>query len=173
MLMQTFGVELVGNQRTLPRTKLLQQLKKHQGRAAFRGEEERRQRLVVELRTHPGSVPTVKQHLAAIRILGDLARRQPGPPREPRYRPCGGAFGQHCGGGLTGCPLIPTQAAPAAAVGPRLEACGQQVRVRPERLRPAMVTTCRSPPAAVRRGRGPVRGSPQEPLVVFPGWVPV
>ena len=30
-LMQTFGAELVGNQRTLPRTKLLQQLKKHRG----------------------------------------------------------------------------------------------------------------------------------------------
>ena len=41
--------ELVGNQRTLPRTKLLQQLKKHRGRAAFRGEEERRARLVAEL----------------------------------------------------------------------------------------------------------------------------
>ena len=49
-LMQTFGAELVGNQRTLPRTKLLQQLKKHRGRAAFRVEEERRQRLVDELR---------------------------------------------------------------------------------------------------------------------------
>ena len=48
-LMQTFGAELVGNQRTLPRTKLLQQLKKHRGRAAFRGEEERRSRLVAEL----------------------------------------------------------------------------------------------------------------------------
>ena len=48
-LMQTFGAELVGNQRTLPRTKLLQQLKKHRGRAAFRGEEERRARLVAEL----------------------------------------------------------------------------------------------------------------------------
>ena len=35
-LMKTFGAELVGNQRTLPRTKLLQQLKKHLGRAAFR-----------------------------------------------------------------------------------------------------------------------------------------
>ena len=44
-LMQTFGAELVGNQRTLPRTKLLQQLKKHRGR----GEEERRARLVAEL----------------------------------------------------------------------------------------------------------------------------
>ena len=49
-LMQTFGAELTGNQRTLPRTKLLQQLRKHRGRAAFRGEEERRQRLVDELR---------------------------------------------------------------------------------------------------------------------------
>ena len=48
-LMQTFGAELVGNQRTLPRTKLLQQLRKHRGRAAFRGEEERRARLVAEL----------------------------------------------------------------------------------------------------------------------------
>ena len=48
-LMKTFGAELVGNQRTLPRTRLLQQLKKHRGRAAFRVEEERRTRLVAEL----------------------------------------------------------------------------------------------------------------------------
>ena len=48
-LMKTFGAELVGNQRTLPRTRLLQQLKKHRGRAAFRVEEERRARLVAEL----------------------------------------------------------------------------------------------------------------------------
>ena len=48
--MQTFGAEMTGSQRTLPRTKLLQQLKKHRGRAAFRGEEERRARLVTELR---------------------------------------------------------------------------------------------------------------------------
>ena len=48
-LMKTFGVELVGNQGILPRTKLLQQLKKHRGRAAFRVEEERRARLVAEL----------------------------------------------------------------------------------------------------------------------------
>ena len=38
-LMKTFGAELVGKQRTLPWTKLLQQLKKHRGRAAFRVEE--------------------------------------------------------------------------------------------------------------------------------------
>ena len=49
-LMTTFGAELVGNQKTLPRTKLLQQLKKHRGRAAFRVEEERRERLFTELR---------------------------------------------------------------------------------------------------------------------------
>ena len=48
-LMQTFGA-VTGNQRTLPRTKLLQELRKHRGRAAFRVEEERRQRLVDELR---------------------------------------------------------------------------------------------------------------------------
>ena len=48
-LMKTFGAELVGNQRTRPRTKLLQQLKKHRGPAAFRVEEERRTRLVAEL----------------------------------------------------------------------------------------------------------------------------
>ena len=48
--MQTFGAELTGNQRTLPRTTLLQQLRKHRGWAAFRVEEERRQRVVGELR---------------------------------------------------------------------------------------------------------------------------
>ena len=47
-LMKTFGAELVGNQRTLPRTRLLQQLKKHRGRAAFRVEEERRARVAAE-----------------------------------------------------------------------------------------------------------------------------
>ena len=39
----------MGNQRTLPRTKLLGQLKKHRGRAAFRVEEERRERVAAEL----------------------------------------------------------------------------------------------------------------------------
>ena len=34
-LMQTFGAEMTGNQRTLPRTKLLQQLRKHRQRGAF------------------------------------------------------------------------------------------------------------------------------------------
>ena len=48
-LTKTLGAELVGKQRTLPWTKLLQQLKKHRGRAAFRVEEERRARLVAEL----------------------------------------------------------------------------------------------------------------------------
>ena len=49
-LMQTFGAEMTGCQRTLPRTKLLRQLRKHRARAAFRGEVERRDRLVAELR---------------------------------------------------------------------------------------------------------------------------
>ena len=49
-LMQTFGAEMTGYQRTLPRTKLLQQLRKHRARAAFRGEEERREKVVAELR---------------------------------------------------------------------------------------------------------------------------
>ena len=52
----------------------------------------------------------------------------------------------------------------AAAVGPRLDACGQQVRGRPERLGPVLVGR----PRTVRRGRGSVRGSSQQPLIVFP-----
>ena len=52
-LMKTFGAEMTGNQRTLPRTKLLQQLRKHRQRGAFRGEEERRARLVAELQKGP------------------------------------------------------------------------------------------------------------------------
>ena len=50
-LMQTFGAEMTGYQRTLPRTKLLRQLRRHRTRAAFRGEADRRERLLTELRT--------------------------------------------------------------------------------------------------------------------------
>ena len=50
-LMQTFGAELTGNQRTLPRTQLLRQLRKHRSRAAFRGEATRRDRVVTAIRT--------------------------------------------------------------------------------------------------------------------------
>ena len=50
-LMQTFGAELTGNQRTLPRTQLLRQLRKQRARAAFRGEADRRERLLTELLT--------------------------------------------------------------------------------------------------------------------------
>ena len=50
-LMQTFGAELTGHQRTLPRTQLLRQLRTHRARAAFRGEAARRERLLTELRT--------------------------------------------------------------------------------------------------------------------------
>lgn len=49
-LMKTFGAELVGNQRTLPRTKLPAAAAQEAPRpAAFRVEEERRARLVAEL----------------------------------------------------------------------------------------------------------------------------
>ena len=49
-LMRTLGAELVGASRVLRRTALLRQLRKYRQRAAFRGEEERRTRLVAELR---------------------------------------------------------------------------------------------------------------------------
>ena len=49
-LMQTFGAKLTGNQRTLPRTQLLRQLRRHRTRAAFRGEERRRDRVVTAIR---------------------------------------------------------------------------------------------------------------------------
>ena len=49
-LMQTFGAELTGNQRTLPRTQLLRQLRKHRSRAAFRAEATRREKVVTAIR---------------------------------------------------------------------------------------------------------------------------
>ena len=49
-LMRTFGAERVGASRVLRRTALLRQLRTYRQRAAFRGEEERRTRLVAELR---------------------------------------------------------------------------------------------------------------------------
>ena len=39
-LMQTFGAEMTGTQRTLPRTQLLRQLRQHRAGAAFRGAQE-------------------------------------------------------------------------------------------------------------------------------------
>ena len=50
-LMRTFGAELTGYARVLRRTDLLRQLRKYRTRAAYRGEEQRRTRLVAELRT--------------------------------------------------------------------------------------------------------------------------
>ena len=61
--MQTFGAEMTGYQRTLPRTKLLRQLRKHRARSAFRGEVERRDRLVAELRK--ARVTGIKRRAAA------------------------------------------------------------------------------------------------------------
>ena len=50
-LMPMFGAELVGAARVLRRSELLRQLRKYRARAAFRGEEQRRARVVAELRT--------------------------------------------------------------------------------------------------------------------------
>ena len=49
--MRTFGAELAGYSRVLRRTDLLRQLRKQRSRAAFRIEEQRRTRVVAELRT--------------------------------------------------------------------------------------------------------------------------
>ena len=49
-LMTAFGADRTGHILTLPRTELLRQLKKHRKRAAFRGEETRRERVVAEIR---------------------------------------------------------------------------------------------------------------------------
>ena len=49
-LMRTFGAELAGYARVLRRTDLLRQLRQHRGRAVFRGEEQRRDRLTAEIR---------------------------------------------------------------------------------------------------------------------------
>ena len=76
-LMQTFGAEMTGNQRTLPRTKLLRQLRKHRSRAAFRHEEERRERLVSELR---------KARLTGILRIAHSARGR-SQHTQPRPRP--------------------------------------------------------------------------------------
>ena len=49
-LMATFGAGRTGHILTLPRAELLRQLRRHRKRAAFRGEEARRQRVVSEIR---------------------------------------------------------------------------------------------------------------------------
>ena len=86
-----------------------------------------------------------------------VVERRQRPATSPPSRLAAEPLVERRGGGLTGCPLIPTQALRRG--GARLEASSQQVRVRPERLGPVMATTCRSPPA-VRRGGGPVRRRP-------------
>ena len=49
-LMRTFGAELTGYTLTLPRAELLRQLQLYRKRGVFRAEEQRRARLVTELR---------------------------------------------------------------------------------------------------------------------------
>ena len=48
--MATFGAGRTGHILTLPRAELLRQLRRHRKRAAFRGEEARRDRVVTEIR---------------------------------------------------------------------------------------------------------------------------
>ena len=48
--MRTFGGQLTGYARTLPRTQLLRQLRTYRSGSAFRGEEQRRAHLMTELR---------------------------------------------------------------------------------------------------------------------------
>ena len=86
-LMQTFGAELTGNQRTLPRTQLLRQLRKHRARAAFRGEADRRERLLTELRT---------ARLTGIRVAVPSRRSRDGSPACPRASTSRGT-GSKCG----------------------------------------------------------------------------
>ena len=50
MLMRMFGAELTGCTLTLPRTELLRQLRMYRKRGVFRAEEQRRDRLLTELR---------------------------------------------------------------------------------------------------------------------------
>ncbi len=85
----------------------------------------RRFTVAAYIRTHPGSVPTVKQHLAAIRMLGDWLVRQPGPPGEPRRgrpraearRHQGGDAGPLAGGGEE-APRVDRHGRPGRAPGP-------------------------------------------------------
>ena len=49
-LMATFGAGRTGHLLTLPRAALLRQLRRHRKRAAFRGEEARRERVVTAIR---------------------------------------------------------------------------------------------------------------------------
>ena len=49
-LMRTFGADLTGYARTLPRTRLLRQLRTYREGTEFRGEEQRRAHLMTELR---------------------------------------------------------------------------------------------------------------------------
>ena len=65
-LMPMFGAELVGASRVLRRSELLRQLRKYRARAAYRGEEVRRTRLVAELRT--ARLTGIKRRAAAAEL---------------------------------------------------------------------------------------------------------
>ena len=94
-LTKTFGAELVGNEKTLLRGRLLQQLKKHRGRATFRHEQERRERVFTELRQARVTENPVQ---GARRELEQQAG-------EPAGRDCrSGVAGSRCGSTGRGTP---------------------------------------------------------------------
>ena len=92
-LMRTFGAARVGASRVLRRTALLRQLRTYRQRAAFRGEEERRTRLVAALRQArlTGIRVAVPREARAARLAGLPARRV------GRARPDRGALQQGAG----------------------------------------------------------------------------
>ena len=145
-LMQTFGAEMTGNLRTLPRKKLLQQLRKHRQRGAFRGEEERRARLVAELQkarltgvrfkvpaeTMSAQLANLPEGVSVARgrieVRFDGAGERPGaalragPGARERLRPVRGARRSlsrrgRGGDGMTTEALVPAAAEPAAVTG--------------------------------------------------------
>ena len=74
--MKTFGAELVGNQRTLPRTRLLQQLKKHRGRAAFLPDGVSVERGRIEVRFDGAEDALARLYTLAQALGNDLGRFQ-------------------------------------------------------------------------------------------------
>ena len=86
-LMRTFGAARVGASRVLRRTALLRQLRTYRQRAAFRGEEARRTRLVAELRQARLTgirVAVPREAREATASLPDVGRARPDRGALPR-----------------------------------------------------------------------------------------
>ena len=101
-LMRTFGAELTGYTLTLPRAELLRQLRLYRKRGVFRAEEQRRARLVTELRKARLTgirvpVPTETLAGAAVGPAGRCAGRT-GPDRSPVHQRDRGGAAVVCAG---------------------------------------------------------------------------